>query len=142
MVISVLMLGYLVFSFVINILFAYTRFFIVLKDMKAFEAMGQSVRMAIDHLSVTLRLYFTLILVYVRTVLTVVAFIVFPLIISGILTYVTVAAIKIVAVTAVVGLLAVFLVFVSHVNSVLEIFVESLWYRAFTENLREDSKTS
>ncbi len=125
---------YLAFSFFINILFAYTRFFIVFEGDKAFSAMGKSVRMALDNLEVTFRLYFTLLLVYVRTILTVIAFIVFPLAISAVLTYVTVAFVKIIAIGLISVMVLFFLGFVSHLNSVLEIFVEALWYRAWKDN--------
>lgn len=134
MAISVMGVVYLGFSFLINILFAYTRFFIVFEHDKAFRAMGKSVRMALDNLEVTFRLYFTLLLVYVRTILTVVAFIVFPLVISAILTYVSIAFIKTAAILAVGAMVLFFLVFISHLNSVLEIFVESLWFKAWKDN--------
>lgn len=132
--ISALAIVYLGFSFLINILFAYTRFFIVFEGERAFDAMGKSVRMALDNIEVTFRLYFTLLLVYVRTILTVIAFIVFPFVISAILTYVSIAFVKTVAILAVGAILLFFLVFVSHLNSVLEIFVESLWFRAWKDN--------
>ena len=135
-VISLVFSAYLAFSALVNVLFAYTRFFIVVHDYRAFEAMAASLRMSLDHLSVTFRLYVTLLLVYVRTLLTVAAFVVFPFIISAILTYVTVAAVKIVAVTVTAVIVAAFLGLVSHVNSVLEIFVEALWYRAFVEHAK------
>lgn len=135
MPISILMSVYLVFSFLINILFAYTRFFIVFEDQKAFQAMGKSVRMAIENLDVTFRLYFTLMLVYVRTILTVIAFIVFPLAISAILTYVTIAFVQTVAIVTIGGMIIFFLGFVSHLNSVLEIFVEALWFKAWKDNV-------
>lgn len=134
MAISIIALVYLAFSFLINILFAYTRFFIIFEGDRAFQAMGKSVRMALDNLEVTFRLYFTLLLVYVRTILTVIAFIVFPLVISAILTYVTVAFVQIIAITLIAGVVLFFLGFVSHINSVLEIFVEALWYRAWKDN--------
>lgn len=143
MAISTMAVIYLGFSFLINILFAYTRFFIVFEHDKAFHAMGKSLRMTLDNLDVTFKLYFTLLLVYVRTILTVVAFIVFPLVISAILTYVTIAFVKTVAILAVGGIVLFFLGFVSHVNSVLEIFVESLWFKAWKDNslrMAEDDK--
>ncbi|MDQ1343676.1 MAG: hypothetical protein QG650_396 [Patescibacteria group bacterium] len=132
--ISLLAVVYLGFSFLINILFAYTRFFIVLEHDKAFEAMGKSVRMALDNLEVTFRLYFTLLLVYVRTILTVVAFIIFPFAISAVLTYVSIAFVKTVAILSIGGMIVFFLGFVSHLNSVLEIFVEALWFKAWKDN--------
>lgn len=132
--ISAIMAAYLALSLVVNVMFAYTRFFIVFENDRAFQAMGKSVRMTLENLDVTFRLYFTLVVVYVRTLLTVVAFIVFPFIVSAILTYVTIGFLQTVAV-AVIGIAVLgFLGFVSHLNSVLEIFVEALWYRAWKDN--------
>ncbi len=78
---------------------------------------------------------------YVRTILTVLAFILFPVILSAILTYVTIIFLKIVFIGLLTLLGIGFVIFISHLNSVLEIFVETLWYRAYIENKRE-SKTS
>lgn len=134
MAISGIMLGYLGLSFIVNVMFAYTRFFIVFEQDRAFEAMGKSVRMTLENLDVTFRLYFTLVVVYVRTLLTVIAFIVFPFILSAILTYVTMAFLQTVAVIVIGIAIVCFLGFVSHLNSVLEIFVEALWFRAWKDN--------
>jgi ABC-type transport system involved in multi-copper enzyme maturation permease subunit len=107
--------------------------------MKAFDAIVASASMALEHFSITFKLYLTLMLVYVRTILTVVAFLLFPIALSAILTYATVAMVKIFFI----GLLGVlglgFIVFISHLNSVLEIFVETLWYRAYIENKKSGS---
>ena len=65
-----------------KILFAYTRFFIVLEGQKLFEAMGSSLSMAIEHLDTTIKLFLSLIVVYVRVVFVVVAMILLPVIIS------------------------------------------------------------
>ncbi len=135
--VSVIAVAYLAFSIFVNALFAYTKFFVVFRDMRALPAMVSSLRMAIDNLGVTFRLYFTLVLVYVRTLLTVAAFIVFPFVISAIFTYVTIAAVKILAFAVIGAMIVTFLGFVAHVNSVLEIFVEALWYRAFVEHSKE-----
>ena len=90
--------------------------------------------MALDNLTTTFHLYFTLILVYIRTFLTVIAFIIFPLIVSAILTYITIAFFKMLS-FLILGLLFIgFLIFVSHLNSVLEIFVEAIWYNAYINN--------
>lgn len=132
--ITIMMSVYLIFAFFLNMLFAYTKYFIVFEDKKAFEAMGLSVGMAIENIEVTFRLYFTLILVYVRTLLTVIALIVFPFIISGILTYITIGFLQALFIGVAIFLIVAFLLFVSHLNSVLEIFVEALWYNAYKEN--------
>ena len=132
--ISIGMGMYLFFAFFLNMLFAYTKYFIVFDGKKAFEAMGESVAMAIENIEITFRLYFTLLLVYVRTLLTVIALIIFPFIISGILTYITIGFLQTLFIGIAVMLIVAFLLFVSHLNSVLEIFVEALWYHAFKDN--------
>jgi len=134
MIISICMCIYLAFAFLVNMLFSYARFFIIFEEKKAFEAISLSIRMALDNLNTTFHLYFTLLLVYIRTFLTVLAFIIFPLIVSAILTYITILFLKMVAFFIVGVLFVGFLIFVSHLNSVLEIFVEAIWYNAYVEN--------
>jgi hypothetical protein len=128
---------YFLLAVVINIFLAYTRFFIVLENKKAFDAIVSSSTMALDNMGITFKLYITLILVYVRTVLTVLVFILLPFVISAIFTYVTVASIKLIFVGILLLIILVFFVFVSHLNSVLEIFVETLWYRAYMDNKKK-----
>lgn len=134
MVITILMTVYLGFSFLVNILFSYARFFIIFEQKKALEALSLSVRMALHNLDITFHLYFTLLLVYIRTFITAIIFIVFPFVISGLFTYVTISWLQIVSIGIFSLLFLVLLVFVSHLNSVLEIFVEAIWYNAYLEN--------
>lgn len=134
MSITILMSIYLGFSFVVNILFSYARFFIIFEHKKALEALSLSVRMALSNLSITFHLYFTLLVVYIRTFVTAIIFIVFPFIISGLFTYITISWLQIVSVSILSILFFALLVFVSHLNSVLEIFVEAIWYNAYKEN--------
>lgn len=133
-VITILMTVYLGFSFIVNILFAYARFFIIFEHKKALEALSLSVRMALSNLDITFHLYFTLLLVYIRTFVTAIIFIVFPFVISGLFTYVTISWLQIVSIGILSVLFFALLVFVSHLNSVLEIFVETIWYNAYKEN--------
>lgn len=132
--ISIFMMVYLGFSFLVNILFSYARFFIIFEHKKALEALSLSVRMALSNLDITFHLYFTLLLVYIRTFITAIIFIVFPFFISALFTYVTIAWLQIIAVTILSILFIALLIFVSHLNSVLEIFVEAIWYNAYKDN--------
>ncbi|MDD2916571.1 MAG: hypothetical protein PHH70_01865 [Candidatus Gracilibacteria bacterium] len=132
--ISICMTLYLGFSFVINILFSYARFFIIFEDKKALEALSLSVRMAIHNIEITFHLYFTLLLVYVRTFITAIIFIVFPFVISGLFTYITISWLQIFSIGILSILFFALLVFISHLNSVLEIFVETIWYNTYKEN--------
>lgn len=132
--ITIFMSIYLGFAFLINILFSYARFFVIFEKKKTLEALSLSVRMTIDNLSITFHLYFTLLLVYIRTVITAVIFIIFPFIVSGLFTYVTMPLLQMISLVVLAVLFLVLLVFISHLNSVLEIFVEAIWYNAYKEN--------
>lgn len=134
MSITIMMTIYLGFSFLVNILFSYARFFIIFEHKKALEALSLSVRMALENLDITFHLYFTLLLVYIRTFITAIIFIVFPFVISGLFTYVTISWLQIVSISILSILFFALLIFVSHLNSVLEIFVETIWYNAYKEN--------
>ncbi len=125
---------YFLLAMLLNIFLAYTHFFIVLERMSAFDAIVASSTMALENLGITFKLYVTLILVYVRTVLTVLVFILLPFAVSAIFTYITIAGVKLIFFGLVALLILAFLIFVSHLNSVLEIFVETLWYRAYVDN--------
>jgi hypothetical protein len=82
----------------------------VLENKKAFDAIVSSSTMALDNMGITFKLYITLILVYVRTVLTVLVFILLPFVISAIFTYVTVASIKLIFVGILLLIILVFFV--------------------------------
>lgn len=133
-VITACMSVYLGFAFLINILFSYARFFIIFENKKTLESLSLSVRMTISNIGITFHLYFTLLLVYIRTFITAIVFIIFPFIVSGLFTYVTMPVLQMISIAALSVLFILFLAFVSHLNSVLEIFVEAIWYNAYKEN--------
>lgn len=139
--ITIIMTLYLGFAFLINILFAYAKFFIIFENKKAIESLSLSVQMALSNLSITFHLYFTLLLVYIRTFITTLIFIIFPFVISGLFTYVTISLLQILSIGILSILFIVLLVFISHLNSVLEIFVEAIWYNAYKENKKHFQST-
>ena len=132
--ITIIMTLYLGFAFLINILFAYAKFFIIFENKKAIESLSLSVQMALSNLSITFHLYFTLLFVYIRTFITALIFIIFPFVISGLFTYVTISLLQLISIVILSLLFIVLLIFISHLNSVLEIFVEAIWYNAYKEN--------
>lgn len=134
MSITIFMAVYLGFAFLVNILFSYARFFIIFENKKALESLSLSVRMALMNLEITFHLYFTLLLVYIRTFLTALIFIVFPFIISALFTYITISLLQIISIGILALLFLALLVFISHLNSVVEIFVEAIWYNAYRKN--------
>ncbi len=81
-----------------------------------------------------MRLYFTLLLVYLRTIIIALIFLIIPFIIGVIFAMITATVLKIAFITIITILTFIFLLFVTHLNSVLEIFVEGMWYEAYTQN--------
>lgn len=125
---------YLVIITVIAILFAYTRFFIVLEKKPVFKAMGKSMEMAITHLDTTIKLFLSLILVYARLIIVVIGILLLPSIIGAVVAL-ELAQIWATLSFVVIGLVYVaFLIIVAHINSILEIFIETLWFSFYMEN--------
>lgn len=119
---------------VISVLFAYTRFFIVLEGKGLFAALGASMTMTISHLDTTLQLFISLILVYVRLIIVVFAILLLPSIMSGIIAL-NIAQIWVTLSFILLGLVyVIFLIIVAHINSILEIFIETLWFSFYMEN--------
>ena len=131
---------YLCFAFIVNILFAYTRLFMVLDAKPPLEAIGASIGMTFDHLTETIGFYFTVLLLYIRTLFSAAILILAPFAISATLTYIVSDYIRIVGVVILCLIFLVFLVLVSHLNSVLEIFTQAIWYHAYRAFKEEKEK--
>ena len=129
--ISIVFGCYLFFGFIVNILFAYTRFFIVFDGKAPLEAASASIGMTLDHLAETCSLYFTMLFLYIRTILSAAILIIAPFAVSAILTYVTIDYLRMIGVVILGIIFFAFLIFIAHLNSVLEIFTQSIWYHAF-----------
>lgn len=123
-----------IIAVVVNILTSYARFYVVYEGMGLFPALSASTGMAIEHLGTTLRLFLGTLLLYIRIVLIVVVILVFPLLATALFTWLGSSIAFWVAIAGGSIVLLAFLAFVAHVNSVLEIFVTAMWYRAWEAN--------
>jgi hypothetical protein len=131
--ISIGMGFYFFLAFLINTFFAYSKILIVFNGVSFTESIALSTRLALSNFRLTLRLYVTVFFVYIRTIFIAALFIVFPVILSGIFAWFSSTIVITIAVIATLIIFLVALVFLSHLNSVLDIFVSSLWYHAFQE---------
>lgn len=122
---------YLFFAFLINSLLSYTKFIIVFEDQWLFEAMSTSTKMAISNLGMTFKLYFSVIIVHIRVLLTLLITIIFPIIISLIFTYLTAKILIWLSIIVAVILFAIILLIISQINMVTDIFIVSMWYNAY-----------
>lgn len=132
--ITAFLIPYAVVAAVINMFLSYARFFIVYEGKGLFAAISASTHMALEHLGTTIRLYLSALLIYVRIVLIVLGILLFPVVATALFTWLGSGYASWLALSiAGVAYLA-FLTFVAHVNSVLEIFTTTLWYRAWELN--------
>ena len=94
--------------------------------------------MALRHIGITGKLYFTMILLYMRTIIVAAIFLGIPFVVSGIIAFFTIVSVKIffLAIFSIIAL--VFFIFIVHLNSTLEIFVEATWYEAYMLCKAED----
>ncbi len=129
--ISSIMGVYLLFAFCINICFSYSKFFIIFEHKKAIESLSASTGLAMRNIAITGRLYFTMILLYLRTIIVAIIFLVIPFLISGFLAFVPIIGLKFFFLVIFVIIAVVLFIFIVHLNSTLEIFVEATWYEAY-----------
>lgn len=98
--------------------------------------------MTLENISITLRIFMSLVLVYIREIILLAGIFILPAILSW-LVALGLGPIFLQGVFVIIGLVYLFfLIIVSAMNSVIEIFVETLWYSIFRENLGEAQAAS
>ncbi len=137
-----IMIGYLIFAFLLNMCFAYSKFFIIFEEKKALESLGASTWLAVRHIHITWKLYFTMILLYLRTIIVGALFLLLPFIVSGTLALFTLISIKMILLSLFWVLSIILFIFIVHLNSTLEIFIEATWYEAYILCKKEDKEYS
>jgi hypothetical protein len=120
--------------------FAYSKFFIIFEGKSALESLGASTGLAIRHIGITGQLYFTMILLYLRTIIIACIFFVIPFVVSSIIAFFTIIAVKYFFVILFLIISIVLLIFIAHLNSTLEIFIEATWYEAYMLCKKEDAE--
>lgn len=134
-IIGTIAIGFLIILTITRFLFEYARYYIITEDTGVFESLGLSLTMTLENIGVTLRIFVSLVLVYIREIVLLVGIFILPFIMSW-LVALGLGPIFLQGVFVVVGLVyLVFLIIVSAMNSVIEVFVETLWYSIFRENL-------
>lgn len=138
--ITYIMSAYLIFAFFLNMCFSYAKFFIIFENRWVIQSLSFSTGMAVRHIGITMQLYYTMILLYLRTIIVAIIFLVLPFAISSILTFFTIVSVQIVLLIVFWILSFVLFIFIVHLNSTLEIFVEATWYEAYQLCKKEDKE--
>ncbi len=128
---------FLVALVVTRFFFEYARYYIIINNSGVFESLGLSLTMTIENIGVTLRIFVSLMLVYLREIILLFGIFLLPFIMSW-LVALGLAPIFLQGVFIFIGLVYfAFLIIVSAMNSVIELYVESLWYSVFRENVAQ-----
>lgn len=138
--ITITMGVYLFFAFFVNMVFAYSKFFIIFEGKHALESLSASTGMAVRHISITGQLYFTMILLYLRTIIVALIFLVLPFAVSSIIAFFTIMTVKIIFLSIFGVISLILFIFIVHLNSTLEIFIEATWYEAYQLCKKEDAE--
>lgn len=72
-----------------------------------------------------------MILLYLRTIVVAVMFLVIPFLISSFLAFVPIPGLKLFFLVVFIIIAVILFIFIVHLNSTLEIFVEATWYEAY-----------
>lgn len=120
---------------VTRFIFEYARYYIIAENKWVFESLGLSLTMTMENISTTGRIFLSLILVYVREIILLVGIFTLPFVMSW-LVALGLGPVFLQGAFLIIGLVYLaFLIIVSAMNSTIELFVESLWYSVFRENL-------
>lgn len=128
---------YFLFSLVLNLCFVYAPFFVVIEKKRGMQALSASTAMAMNHINITSKIFFTNILLYLRTLFVGTIFLFLPFIATSIIAYFNIIELKIIFLL-IFSLISVLLfIFIVHLNSSLEIFILAIWYEAYRECAQE-----
>ena len=131
------------FSIIINILFAYSKYIIVLENEKVFKAIWKSAKLALMNLRNTFKLYFLMFILNIRVVFNFIVFLIFPILIVTILWFISTQIIQTVALIVLATIFIWFILFLGYLTWVLEALKTSIWYFAYkkwNERLNEIEK--
>lgn len=123
----------LLLSIVVNVLFVYTKYFIVLENQKVFTAIWKSSKLAILNFSDTTKLYLLVFMLNIRVIFNFAIFLFFPILISAAIIFISSQIFLYIAVWIISILFIIAIYILWYLTAVLEVFKTSLWYFAYKE---------
>ncbi|MDP5039226.1 MAG: hypothetical protein NWP80_02165 [Candidatus Gracilibacteria bacterium] len=123
----------LIISTIINIMFVYSKYEILLKNKKALEAITESTKISILTIASTTKLYFFMFLLNLRVIINFLVFLIFPLLIIFALSYITTKIFMIITIIFLSIIFLILIIFLGYLGGVLDVFKTSIWYHAYIE---------
>lgn len=130
-IINYVFLVLFLFSIIINILFAYSKYILILENRKIFYAIWKSAKLALMNLKNTTKLYFLMFILNIRVVFNFIVFLIFPILIVTVVWFVTTQFIKTIALIIIWAIFILFVLFLWYLAWVLESLKTSIWYFAY-----------
>ena len=118
---------------VINILFSYSKYIILLEDKWVFKSIWLSCRITILNFKRTVKLYFIMLFLNLRIIFNFIIFLSFPIIFIIILWLITTKILLFLAITILIILFILLLLVIWYLTAVLEVFTSATWYFAYIE---------
>lgn len=126
---------------IVNILFAYARFEIVLNHKKALDSISESIKISILSIGTTSRLYFYMFLVNIRIIINFFVFLFFPFFIATAITYITTKVFLIITVIILSIIFFALILILWYLWGVFEILKTSIRYFAYVEGKKKLAET-
>jgi len=118
-------------SIIINTLFVYSKYIIILENKSVFESITKSMRLAILNNIITLKLYIFMFLLNIRVIINFIVFLTFPIIISLAIWFITTKIFLALAIAILSILFLIFIMFLWYLSWALEVFTTAIWYYAY-----------
>lgn len=132
-ILSIIFIILLILSIIINVLFVYSKYFIVLENKKVFDAIWLSSKLAILNFAHTTKLYLLVFILNVRVIFNFAIFLFFPILISAAIIFISSQIFLYIAVWIISILFIIAIYILWYLTAVLEVFKTSLWYFAYKE---------
>jgi hypothetical protein len=132
-ILSIIFFILFLLSIIVNILFVYSKYFIVLENEKVFAAVWKSSKLAILNFSSTAKLYLLVFILNVRVIINFAIFLFFPILISWAVIFFSSQLFLYITlwILSILFIIAIYILW--YLTAVLEVFKTALWYFAYKE---------
>lgn len=117
----------------LNILFAYTKYIIILEKLPIFKSIWISSKITILNIRRTTKLYFLMLFLNMRVIFNFIIFLSFPIIIVIAIWLITTKIFLFMAIFILIVLFILFILALWYLTAVLEVFTTAIWYYAYKE---------
>jgi len=133
MIINYIFIVVFILWIILNILFIYSKYAIVLNNKNVFESIWESSKITILNLRKTTKLYFLIFFLNLRVIINFIIFLFFPIMIIVTIWLITSKFLLVIAITILTIIFIGLILALWYLTAVLDVFKTSLWYYAYQE---------